>query len=114
AEALKQNGKFEMAKQSFLLYKKNFSALAVAAERMANACDAARIWAENPEPNVSITAENILNSPYSEFSPVKINNQLYFVSDRWFVDNGSDKKSEVYGWTGNPYLKMYQMDLSSS
>src|SRR5690606_21026931 len=57
AEALKQNGKFEMAKQSFLLYKKNFSALAVAAERMANACDAARIWAENPEPNVSITAE---------------------------------------------------------
>lgn len=114
AEALKQNGKFEMAKQSFLLYKKNFSALAAAAERMANACDAARIWAENPEPNVSITAENILNSPYSEFSPVKINNQLYFVSDRWFVDNGSDKKSEVYGWTGNPYLKMYQMDLSSS
>src|SRR5690606_24353293 len=64
-EALKQNGKFEEAKQSFLLYKENVPAAAQEAEMLANSCDAARIWFQNPDPTVQINPENKLNSPYS-------------------------------------------------
>jgi len=113
-EALKQNGKFEEAKQSFLLYKENVPAAAQEAEMLANSCDAARIWFQNPDLTVQINPENKLNSPYSEFSPVKVDNILFFVSDRWFVQDGNSKKDEVYGWTGNPYLKMYSFDAGSS
>mgnify|MGYP003296333186 CR=1 FL=1 len=109
ADALKQNSQFTLAKQNYLLYAQKVPEKAAEANILANSCDAAQMWAENPEPNVSIENELALNSEYSEFSPVKYKSGFVFVSDRWFVNDESSKKDEsVYGWTGNPYLKLYE------
>jgi outer membrane protein OmpA-like peptidoglycan-associated protein len=109
ADALKQNSRFAEAKENYLLYAASVPEKAEEARNLANSCDAAKMWAENPEPNVSIENELALNSEYSEFSPVKYKSGYVFVSDRWFVKNDASKKTEsVYGWTGNPYLKLYE------
>lgn len=109
ADALKQNSKFAEAKNNYLVYGEKSPQNAEQARIMANSCDAAKMWAENPEPNVSLENELALNSEYSEFSPVKYKAGYVFVSDRWFVQSGASKKGEdVYGWTGNPYLKLYE------
>ena len=108
ADALKQNSKFDQAKQNYLLYAQNVPEKAEEAGKLANSCDAAKMWSENPEPNVSVENQLAMNSEYSEFSPVKYQSGFVFVSDRWFVQSpGQKDKKEVYGWTGNPYLKLY-------
>lgn len=115
ADALKQNSKFDKAKENYLLYAQAVPAMASEAGVLANSCDAAKMWAENPEPNVSVENELLLNSEYSEFSPVKYKAGYVFVSDRWFVKSEASKKDdEIYGWTGNPYLKLYESDGGSS
>ena len=109
ADALKQNSRFDQAKANYLLYASAVPSKAEEAGILANSCDAAKMWAENPEPNVSVENELHLNSEYSEFSPVKYKTGYVFVSDRWFVKGGGSKKDdEIYGWTGNPYLKLYE------
>ncbi|MBC8054438.1 MAG: OmpA family protein [Sphingobacteriaceae bacterium] len=108
ADALKQNGKFEEAKQSYTLYGQKLPSKLEEATRLANTTEVGRMWAENPDPNVRIENVKTLNSENSEFSPVKYKNDIVFTSDRWFVQSSDDKKkAPVYGWTGNPYLKMY-------
>ncbi len=115
ADALKQNARFSEAKKNYLLYAEKAPDFADYATKMANACDAAKMWAENPEPNVSVENQLALNSEYSEFSPVKYKSGFAFVSDRWFVQQTTKKdEPEVYGWTGNPYLKLYSSDGSNA
>jgi outer membrane protein OmpA-like peptidoglycan-associated protein len=42
---------------------------------------------------------------------VLVGQNLSFVSDRWFTsDPNAKRKDVVYGWTGNPYLKLYLTD----
>ena len=56
------------------------------------------------------------NSPFSEFGPmITENSVLHFTSDRLIskktrVDPNNALKSDVYGWTGNGFLKMYELD----
>lgn len=108
ADALKQNGKFEEAKKNYVLYGQKLPAKLEEATRLANSTEVGRMWAENPDPNVSIENVKSLNSENSDFSPVMFKEDLVFTSDRWFVTSEEDKKKEViYGWTGNPYLKLY-------
>ena len=110
ADALKQNAQFDLAKQNYLSYGQKDLQHLEQANSMANSCDVAKMWAENPEPNVNVENETAMNSEYSEFSPVKYKSGYVFVSDRLFVQNGSPKnKKEIYGWTGNPYLKLYEI-----
>lgn len=109
ADALKQNGKFEEAKKNYILWGQRQPDKLEEATRLANTTEVGRMWAENPDPNVRIENVKALNSENSEFSPVKFRDDLVFTSDRWFVQSTDDKKkAPVYGWTGNPYLKMYQ------
>lgn len=109
ADALKQNGKFEEARKNYVLYGQKLPSKIDEATRLANSTEVARMWAENPDANVRIENVKTLNSENSEFSPVKFKNDLVFTSDRWFVQSTDDKKkASVYGWTGNPYLKIYQ------
>lgn len=56
------------------------------------------------------------NSSFSEFGPMITENAvLHFTSDRLIskktrVDPNNALKSDVYGWTGNGFLKMYEME----
>lgn len=107
AEVLKQNGKFEQAKRNYLTYAERVPAKADEAVKLANGCDAARLWLENPDMNIEIKSDEIFNTAYADFSPIPYNKGFIFVSDRQFVAANKGKK-EIYGWTGNPYLKLYQ------
>lgn len=106
ADALKQNGKFEQAKQNYLLYADQAASKADQARVLANSADVARMWHENPDPSVRIDNELGFNTEYAEFSPVPFDDGYVFVSDRWFTQKRGNEK-EVYGWTGNPFLKLY-------
>lgn len=109
ADALKLNGKFEEAKKNYMLYGEKLPEKLDEATSLANSADVARMWAENPDPSVRIENVATLNSENSDFSPVFYKDDLVFTSDRWFVKSTENKKKEVvYGWTGNPYLKLYQ------
>ncbi|WP_339876592.1 OmpA family protein [uncultured Algoriphagus sp.] len=62
-----------------------------------------------------------VNSSFSEFGPmIGDDTVLYFTSDRLIeskkdrVDPNNALKSEVYGWTGNGFLKMYEVPWNSS
>ena len=106
ADALKQNEHFNEAKVNYLKYAELVPAKASEANQMASACDFAKNMAENPEQSLVIQNETSLNSEYSDFSPVKYNEGYVIVSDR--IADSKDK--EIYGWTGNPYLKLYAAD----
>ena len=70
AEALKQNGKFEQAKKSYLIYAERMPAKSDEAVRLANGCDAARLWLDNPDIDVTMINQEGFNSEYSDFSPI--------------------------------------------
>lgn len=107
-DMLKQNGKFDEAKRNYLMYGERIPAKADDAVRLANSCDAARLWLENPDINVEFVNEAGLNSDKSDFSPMPYQDGFIFASDRYFMTSPEKaKKSKVYGWTGNPYLKLY-------
>lgn len=109
ADALKQNAKFEQAKLNYLTYAERVPAKSDEAVKLANGTDAARIWLENPDRNIQVVNEEGFNSEYSDFSPIASKTGFYFVSDRDFIRSGR-KLSKVYGWTGNPFLKLYQAE----
>ncbi|WP_207424787.1 OmpA family protein [Desertivirga brevis] len=108
ADALKQNGKFDEAKANYQLFAQNVPYRKEEGIRLVNSTDVARMWLENPDPSVKIENLSFLNSSNSEFSPTGYLDGLVITSDRWFVkDNKGAKSKEVFGWTGNPYLKLY-------
>ncbi|WP_051291122.1 OmpA family protein [Pedobacter glucosidilyticus] len=111
AGILKQNGKFDQAKRNYLMYAERVPARSDYAVRLANSCDAARLWLQNPDLNVDIENENSFNTEHADFSPVAYDNGFLIISDRWFLKSpGSDKNAKVYGWTGNSFLKIYQAE----
>ncbi len=111
ADVLKENGKFNEAKKNYLLYAGRVPEKAEEAKKIANSCDVARVWAQNPDMNMHIENELLFNSEYSEFSPVKYGSGYVFVSDRLYARGSeADNKKQMYGWTGNPYLKLYEAD----
>lgn len=68
-------------------------------------CDSAMVWMENPQVAHEIQNLRSLNTNYSEFGAVDHNGMLIFSSDRKVSELGSE---EIYGWTGNAYLSIYQ------
>lgn len=68
-------------------------------------CDSALVWMENPQIAHEIQNLRTLNTSYSEFGAVSHDGRLVFSSDRKVSGLGAE---EVYGWTGNAYLSIYQ------
>jgi outer membrane protein OmpA-like peptidoglycan-associated protein/tetratricopeptide (TPR) repeat protein len=110
AEVLKQNTKFDLAKLNYLKYAERLPEKSDEAVKLANGCDAARLWLANPEANITVTNESDFNSENSDFSPIAYKKGFILVSDREFLKPVKPKSKKVYGWTGNPYLKLYQAE----
>lgn len=110
AEALKQNGKFEEAASNFLVWGEKNPEKFTEAQKQANICGTAKVWAENPDFGAKLENEIGFNSENSDFSPIQFGNNMLLISDRW---QKNKKGEEIYGWTGNPYLKIYNASLST-
>lgn len=70
-------------------------------------CVASKKWMESPK---FFKVENVeaLNSENSDFGAAPVGEGLVFTSDRKHSD--VLRKSEIYGWTGNAFLKLYYVN----
>src|SRR5690606_16861990 len=109
-EALKQNGKYDEAANIFLAWGEKQPSQLEQAKRQANICGVARVWPENADIGASVENEIGFNSEHSEFSHDNYGEEILFTSDRW---QKNKKGEDVYGWTGNPYLKVYSISRNS-
>ncbi|GAB1462927.1 OmpA family protein [Pedobacter sp.] len=110
AEALKQNGKFDEAAINFKVWGEKNPVYLTEAEKLANICSVAKTWSENPDIGAVVENEIGFNSENSDFSPSKLGDEIVLISDRWQKNKSGE---EIYGWTGNPYLKIYSASTSS-
>ncbi len=69
-------------------------------------------WMNNPE-FFDITNAQQFNSENSDFGLVPFNDGYFFTSDRK-IAGVSYSEDQIYGWTGNPYLKMFIVESSDS
>ncbi len=115
ADVLKQNSKYDEAKANYILLAEKIPVQSEEALKLAASCDTAKSWLKDQNENIVIDNEGGLNSSNSDFSPVKYMNGYLFVSDRVFnpQQDKDNKKQKIYGWTGNPFLKIYQAEATA-
>jgi outer membrane protein OmpA-like peptidoglycan-associated protein len=103
AGVLKQNSRYTEAKKVLQEYaEKTGDQLSVANEIAG--CDSALVWMANPTAH-KIKNQSGVNTGKSEFSVFSINGKIHYVGEpELSMDNRS------YGWTGNPYLRIYTAD----
>lgn len=127
AEALRANAKYTEAKLAYASYANLANNLTAAQIQQLDtwqlSCDSAIKWMKSPKP-ITIVNENDLNTPQSDFGVTNYNNTIVFSSDRpseiehkenkpFFKFNGPKlPNKQVYGWTGNAYLQLYQKDAT--
>ncbi|RZA01229.1 MAG: flagellar motor protein MotB [Sphingobacteriaceae bacterium] len=130
AEALQNNSKYSEAKEQYLSYLVSSKAPDEEyIKRLMRSCDSAIKWMKQPG-WVNITNEKALNSDKSDWGWTQSGKDIVFTSDRIYngklpeitvdkpllkFDGGDiDPSKKVYGWTGNSYLKLYQLDGDSA
>ncbi len=69
ADAARENGNYEQAKQQYLQYSERVPEQVTVATQLAAACDSAQQWLAQPEP-YELQKPKSLNSENSDFSPV--------------------------------------------
>lgn len=129
AEALQNNSKYTEAKTQYISYLVSSRAPdEVRIKRLIMSCDSALKWMKQPG-WVNIINEKPLNSEKSDWGTAKFDKGVVFTSDRtnnklpvekvkkpFLKFDGGDIKpsSKVYGWTGNSYLRLYQLEGDSA
>lgn len=128
AEALRSNSKYGEAIVQYKKYTeldKNVS-LVLQTNFLAS-CDSAITWMRNPLA-VSLANEKRLNSPESDFAAVQQHGVVVFTSDRGIaarlknetkrsflkLDGTKFPDRNIYGWTGNHYLRLYTTNQNDS
>lgn len=108
ADMLKANGKYKEAKAQYQAYAERSGTPAVVQVQIAG-CDSALVWIANPSPFL-VQNERGVNTAHSEFSVSVIGDQAFFAGE----STAGQKGSEVYAWTGRPYVKLHQSALASN
>ncbi|MGM9477965.1 OmpA family protein [Pedobacter sp. GSP4] len=120
ARALQGNSKYSEAKVQYLSYiekKKDVSEKQQAV--WVASCDSALKWIKNPK-KIELVNQKALNSSQSDWGAVNYQGGVVFTSDRsdsklessegrpfLRFDGSKEPDKQVYGWTGNGYLKLY-------
>ncbi|MCC9166523.1 OmpA family protein [Pontibacter harenae] len=104
AEALRSNGKHEEAKVYFMLWGEEVPTMEERAQQLVKACDVSMAWMEKLPVAEVEPLQNLNYASSSDFSPMQYGRGIIFTSDRGV---GTDKKKDIYGWTGRPYLQLY-------
>ncbi|RZK93283.1 MAG: flagellar motor protein MotB [Pedobacter sp.] len=126
AKALQSNSKYAEAKAQYQKYsesKKDISAKQQSFWLLS--CDSAMRWMRNPTSTI-INNEKKLNTAKSDWGTVVFGNSLVFSSDRGATNDPQSSgkpflkfdaarvpDKEIYGWTGNHYLRLYMADKTS-
>jgi peptidoglycan-associated lipoprotein len=121
ADALRGNSKYREAKTEYNKYADLNKTLDLRLKDMwLQSCDSAMSWMKSPK-QVNIQNERTLNSAQSDWGAVEYQGSIVFSSDRVLKGRdmeGKDKPflkfdgaklpdKNIYGWTGNPYLRLY-------
>ncbi|HSI89612.1 MAG TPA: hypothetical protein VK927_00780, partial [Adhaeribacter sp.] len=110
AEAARRNGNYAKARELFLQYGRVVTADAAMARKMADACETAQKWQENPLA-IELKKESF-NSENSDFSPVFFKEGIVFASDR--APKSKKDEAELYAWNGRPFLQLYYAEKGKS
>jgi outer membrane protein OmpA-like peptidoglycan-associated protein/tetratricopeptide (TPR) repeat protein len=105
---LRSTGEYQHAKDIFMKYNHEVPA-DPRGKKYAAYCDTVMVW-QKRENKFEAKNAAALNTSTAEFGPVFVGNRICFTSDR-FLTQG---KQEVYGWTGNNYLKIFYADIKNS
>lgn len=108
ASALKTSGKYDEAKRQYRRYEQIFPNRSDNIEFLIEQCDISKEWLANP---MLYDVQNIdfLNSENSDFGLISYSGGFLFSSDRRSAGKVY-KSSDIFGWTGNPFLKLYSID----
>lgn len=106
---LKSEGKYQDAIAQFETYKTLVPAESDKAEAWITACRDAEKWIAKPE-YWDVNNAEMFNTPYTEFGLIPFQKGYSLTSDRK-ISGVTYKKEDLYGWTGNPYLKMFYVTM---
>lgn len=121
AKALQNNAKYAEAKTQYMAYIDKKKDITEKQKLLwLTACDSALFWMKNPKP-LEINNLKNLNSPQSDWGAVNYADGIVFTSDRIDKETHPAKDTKpflkfdgaqlpdknIYGWTGNGYLKLY-------
>ncbi|WP_316799823.1 OmpA family protein [Pedobacter frigidisoli] len=120
AKALQNNSKYSEAKVQYLNYIEQKKDVPERQQAVwIGSCDSAIKWIRNPK-KVELINQKELNSTQSDWGAFKYQNGVVFTSDRsnsklesnesrpfLRFDGTKEPNANVYGWTGNGYLKLY-------
>lgn len=106
AAVLKQNSRYAEAKKALEEYAEKTGDITSVANEIAG-CDSAMLWISNPTSH-KIIGEAGVNTERSEFSAFPVNGKIHYAGEPEpsFVNKN-------YGWTGNPYLRIYTAEGGS-
>lgn len=103
AEALKTSGKYAEARAELMALSKNASDEQMRDLALAQISGLDYLEKLNSTENYySVKNLELINTPQGEYSPVYLNNELYFTASR-------DHGGKVYEATGTPYTDIYKM-----
>lgn len=126
AKALQQNSKYAEAKKNFVKYFDLENGIEASQKQLWLAsCDSAQKWMKYPE-RLDIINEKTLNSEQSDWAAVNYKDGSVFTSDRGTgkIKTESNRPflkfdgvvlpaKNLYGWTGNGYLKLYVKEAAN-
>lgn len=128
AKALQSNSKYSEAKVQYNKYADLNKELSPGLKSLwLLSCDSAMSWMKSPKA-VLVNNEKGLNSPHSDWGAVVEQGRVVFASDRGIkardsqsggkpflkFDGTKGPDKSIYGWTGNPYLRLYTKTGSDS
>jgi outer membrane protein OmpA-like peptidoglycan-associated protein/tetratricopeptide (TPR) repeat protein len=112
ADLLKAEGRYSDAVAQYQKLKQVEPAKSKMADENIKICEDVLAWSES-EPDFIVKNEEQFNSANSDFGLVKFGENYLITSDRPPKGAGS-AQNDIYGWTGNPYLKLYKVDADKS
>ena len=107
ANALKSAGDYDNAIAQYRRYADLFPERSAKLPDWIESCKEAKVWIEKP---LAFSIENVenINSENSDFGLIPFKNEFIFSSDR-VLSNKEYSSQEIFGWTGNPYLKIFSI-----
>ncbi|MDD4149551.1 MAG: OmpA family protein [Bacteroidales bacterium] len=112
ADLLKSEGRYSEANVQYEKYKTLIPAESEIVDKKIQSSRDAISWTNEPDFFV-VKNEEKFNSDKSDFGLIAFDDNFFLTSDR-VSKNMPPTNNNVYGWTGNPYLKLYEVKMKKS